>query len=293
MHLWDHLIQQATLILNLLRPSQRNPRVSAYTMLEGTFNFNKTPMAPPGTKVVIHKKSPQRASYDPHGIDGWYLGPTMEHYRCYSVFTNKTQSERTSDRVEFPPQHTKVLYMSAVDIAIQAASDLTHVLQHPLPAHPFSPVDNQQLEALKQLVEIFQHNTSTTSSPTRVPLSRPPPLPRVPLASPTPLPRVPSPKHCYPTRHSITQSSYNEANIVQEITDINSNLAATHEPLQHQALTIIDPDTGASMEYRHLMKSPAHKQQWTRSFSNELRRLAQGIGGRIKGTSQYHLLHCI
>jgi hypothetical protein len=39
------------------------------------------------------------------------------------------------------------------------------------------------------------------------------------------------------------------------------------------------------MEYRHLMKSPAHKPQWTRSFSNELRRLAQGVGRRIKGTN--------
>jgi hypothetical protein len=50
MHLWDRLIAQATLTLNLLRPSRRNPRVSAYTMLEGNFDFNKTPLAPPWHK---------------------------------------------------------------------------------------------------------------------------------------------------------------------------------------------------------------------------------------------------
>jgi hypothetical protein len=56
MHLWHHLINQATLTtLNLLRASRRNPKVSAYSILEGTFDFNATPMAPPGTKVLIHK----------------------------------------------------------------------------------------------------------------------------------------------------------------------------------------------------------------------------------------------
>jgi hypothetical protein len=52
--------------LNLLRPSQRNPKVSAYTMLEGNFDFNATPLAPPGIKVIIHEKPAQRGSWDPH-----------------------------------------------------------------------------------------------------------------------------------------------------------------------------------------------------------------------------------
>ena len=39
------------------------------------------------------------------------------------------------------------------------------------------------------------------------------------------------------------------------------------------------------MEYRHLIKSPEHKVTWTTSFSNELGRLAQGVGDRIKGTN--------
>jgi hypothetical protein len=110
MHLWDRLIAQATLTLNLLRPSRRNPRVSAYTMLEGNFDFNKTPVAPPGTKIIIHEKPQQRGSWDPHGIDGWYLGPAMEHYRCYSVYANATQAEHTSDTIEFFPQKVSMPY---------------------------------------------------------------------------------------------------------------------------------------------------------------------------------------
>jgi hypothetical protein len=80
MHLWDHLLAQAMLTLNIMQPLQYNPQVLAYQMLEGNFDFNKNPMAPPGTKVVIHEKPQQRRLWDPHRTDGWYLGPTLEHY---------------------------------------------------------------------------------------------------------------------------------------------------------------------------------------------------------------------
>jgi hypothetical protein len=52
---WDRLLPQAVLTLNLLRNSRVNPKLSAYAYLFGNFNFNKTPLAPPGTKVIVHK----------------------------------------------------------------------------------------------------------------------------------------------------------------------------------------------------------------------------------------------
>jgi hypothetical protein len=58
----------------------------------------------------------------------------------------------------------------------------------------------------------------------------------------------------------------------------------------HWADTIIDPDTGASMEYRHLLKSPKHCKAWVTSFANELRRLAQGLGGRQQGTNTIYYI---
>jgi hypothetical protein len=44
----------------MLRPSRRHPQISAYAILEGMFDFNKTPLAPPGTKIVTHEKPAQR-----------------------------------------------------------------------------------------------------------------------------------------------------------------------------------------------------------------------------------------
>ena len=55
---WCRLLPQAELTLNLLRASCLNPKLSAYAQLEGTFDFTRTPLAPPGTRtrVIIHEK---------------------------------------------------------------------------------------------------------------------------------------------------------------------------------------------------------------------------------------------
>jgi hypothetical protein len=86
--LWDRLLQKATITLNLMRHSRLNPKVSDYAQLYGHYDFNRTPMAPPGTRIIAHEKPKQRAIWDPHGVDGWYLGPTTDHYRCYRVHIN-------------------------------------------------------------------------------------------------------------------------------------------------------------------------------------------------------------
>ena len=50
MHLWCRLISQATTTLNLMRPSRINPCLSAEAQLNGAFDFNRSPLAPPGHK---------------------------------------------------------------------------------------------------------------------------------------------------------------------------------------------------------------------------------------------------
>ena len=67
---WDSIIPQAILILNILRNSRVNPKLPAHTYLHGNFYFNATPLAPPGTIVLIHSKSIQQKTWSPHGEYG-------------------------------------------------------------------------------------------------------------------------------------------------------------------------------------------------------------------------------
>jgi hypothetical protein len=55
MHFWCRLINQCTQTLNLMRPSCINPRLSAEAQRNRAFDNNKTPLAPPSTKVLIHE----------------------------------------------------------------------------------------------------------------------------------------------------------------------------------------------------------------------------------------------
>ena len=54
-HLWCRLLPLATTTLNLLRPSRVNPKLSAEEYLNGVFDYNKTPIIPPGYRVLIYE----------------------------------------------------------------------------------------------------------------------------------------------------------------------------------------------------------------------------------------------
>ena len=79
MHLWDKTIPQAELTLNLLWQSCINPKRSAWEQLHGRYDFNRTPIAPPGIKVKAHARPTQWQTWAPHTFDAWYVGPAMEH----------------------------------------------------------------------------------------------------------------------------------------------------------------------------------------------------------------------
>ena len=71
LHLWNNLLSQTTLTLNLLRPSILNPQLSSEAQLNGAFNVNRTPLAPPGITALIFKSSADRHTWAPHGVDSW------------------------------------------------------------------------------------------------------------------------------------------------------------------------------------------------------------------------------
>ena len=108
---WDRLLQEATIILNLLRQSRTLPHISAYAHIFGEFDFKRTSLCQPGTRVVMHNRPNDCALWDPNGEYGWYIGPAMEHYRCQKSYIPKTRAERILDTVEFP---TKTFHMPQI-----------------------------------------------------------------------------------------------------------------------------------------------------------------------------------
>ena len=135
--LWDLLLPQVETTINLLRPSRVNRRKSAYEALYGKFSFANTPMAPTGSECYILERPDDRLSWDTHAVSGYYIGPAMEHHKCFRIFVNLTQSERTSDSIYWLPTPTspplptdKEMLAFAIDELKEATNALHNTKTH-------------------------------------------------------------------------------------------------------------------------------------------------------------------
>jgi hypothetical protein len=66
LYLWDLLLPQAKLTLNLLQQATLNPQISVWDYFQGPFDFNKMPLDPVGCRVLIHAKPTACRSWDFH-----------------------------------------------------------------------------------------------------------------------------------------------------------------------------------------------------------------------------------
>ena len=97
LQLWDEFLPQVELTLNMLRFSRRDPKKSANQEVYGTFDFNKTPLAPIGTKALMYDDPASRASWASHATNGFYVGPAPDHYQCLRFYIPATRRFRFSD----------------------------------------------------------------------------------------------------------------------------------------------------------------------------------------------------
>ena len=106
--LWDCLLPQTKITLNLLRQSNAMPKVSAYADLNGPFVYNKMPLASMGCAEQVDEISNSCGTWAYHSIDGWYLATSPDHYRTHTCHIKSTQSERLSDTVHFKHTHITI-----------------------------------------------------------------------------------------------------------------------------------------------------------------------------------------
>lgn len=387
--LWDRLLPQAEITINLLRQSNATPNVSAYAHLSGPFDYNKMPLAPMGCAVQVHEKTDKRGTWSYHSVDGWYLATSPEHYRTHRCHIKATKSERFTDTIQFNHKRITRPTVTHADKVMQAIADCAKAIknisgskgsdemqqlvrlterainQNPSIAKAMEPTmttkrrppsatpNNEDQRQTRSMTEVLQQATQKITQA----------LPRVGKAEPTqPAPRVgkESPPSnnlsmkskrrrkqrqaraqvsiAAPARNTRSQtaaaskaaappaaSTRAKAKVgtmptqskgapkskrvsrLKQPTPIAkrkstrqtkkaSALAATErrylhkltgkiERLEneiHQALAVMDAETGKILNYRQLIKNPKYRLPWSRSAANEFGRLANGVGGRIQ-----------
>eukprot|EP00957_Ditylum_brightwellii_P030701 2326226-Ditylum_brightwellii.AAC.1 len=71
-----------------------------WAQLNGMFNYDRMPLVPPGTKYILYEDQQLQGTWDVHRKDGWYIAPTMKHYRCCKIYMKAIGVEYVSDTVE-------------------------------------------------------------------------------------------------------------------------------------------------------------------------------------------------
>jgi hypothetical protein len=98
--------------LNMLPTLRKNPEISAYEALNGPYDWNWYPLAPPGCKAIIYKAPAVWGSWASCGTNAWYLGPSKDHYQCNLFYVPKTRVCRVSGSADLYPQHCQVPNLS-------------------------------------------------------------------------------------------------------------------------------------------------------------------------------------
>ena len=319
MHLWDRLLPQTEMTLNLLRMSKVEPKVSAWAYLFGPHNYNARPLAPLGCAVQVHEKPNKCKSWDPHSSDGWYIGTSDEHYRCFRIYKKETKTEIISDTVYFRHKYITMPTVTKADEVIRAARDLSKAIRTNSPSQSQAtnyedlkkiskifdevaqmkiPEDKWEEPAVARVLKQLQMEATPRVEKQRKETASHPrvqenvEVDELIVALPNGSKIVNSSAPAFNTRTrarpmTITQESINFALEKSECKISPARLSSRKFPLKllcEFAGAVMDNETGELMEYRHLMKNPKYREVWGKSSGNEIGRLAQGMPGRVEGT---------
>lgn len=100
-NMWDSLLDQVDLTLNILRPCGLVPNTSAWDYVCGPYDYKRNPIGPAGAKVLVYENPNERETFADHGVEGFYIGPAWNHYRCFKVWIPSTRKFRISDTLSW------------------------------------------------------------------------------------------------------------------------------------------------------------------------------------------------
>jgi hypothetical protein len=187
--LWDRLLPQALLALNLMHGSQINLKeLSAWAQMNGTFAFNRTPLVPPGVRAIACKKPDKHSSWSPHGLNGWCAGPALDSHRCHATWTWDTRSIRICDALSWFPTKASMPIASSDDLILAGIKDILKALCNPTRGSPLDPLTDNHVTAMQVLSDLITGLIPIPVESTLTP--KPSPAPPLGVAIPT---QTPSP----------------------------------------------------------------------------------------------------
>ena len=152
--MWDNLLTQTELTINLLRQETINPRMSAWEYYNGPFDYIETPLGPLGCKIMIHNTSNTSKYWYQRGREGFSIGPDLQYYRCIKAIDGKTKALIITNTADYLHRYLTQPQITAEDRMTHAIQFLTAALKD-IPAS----ICNLQLEDIDSVRTIFSNGT--------------------------------------------------------------------------------------------------------------------------------------
>ena len=147
---WCRLIPQIDLSVNIVRACRQNPKLSAWAATEGDFHFDSTPIAPPGTAMLMYERPENRSSFGHNAKKAWYIGPCLDHYRTFKGILPSTGKERMCDTVKMKHHAIAIPSLTPADRILEAAKQLDLALRQMPKQGPL--VELQAIEMLREVL---------------------------------------------------------------------------------------------------------------------------------------------
>ena len=196
--LFEEVVAQAEIVLNQIRPWHDDPTINAWTGLHNQqYDHLAHPLSVFAMRVVVQEKPHLRPSWAVHGKDGFYLGPALNHYRCWRIYCPDTGGTRISDSIAWLPEPYRMPGSSPLEMLTAITTDLVTVLRAATPTDKLllsAQLDGQPAVAghLRTAVQLLgdMYTAPVTQTHPDVPPGFSPPTTPVTVtnASPTPAP---------------------------------------------------------------------------------------------------------
>ena len=159
-YMWDNLLVQTELTINLLRQVTLDPRMSAWEYYNGAFDYTATPLGPIGCNIILHTTSNKRKSWEQRGREGFSVVLTLQQYRCIQAIDSKTKALIIIDTAEYLHEYLTHPHITAEDRMTHAIHFLTAAIKD-VP----KIIWDSQLAAIAAVRAIFTNGRTIESSP--------------------------------------------------------------------------------------------------------------------------------
>ena len=95
-----------------------------------------------------------------HGTPGWYIGPSIDHYRCIQCYIPTTIIVRITDTLQYIPKELASPNTTTEDYFQQAIGYILSIIQEPLKTLPLLSYGYATKNIINHIVHILQLSTA-------------------------------------------------------------------------------------------------------------------------------------